>query len=179
MMKPVYLMAATALSGALFGCSTPSPSLSTPDVPVAIAVPAGNKLAMMLVGTGELTYECRAKAGAAGTFEWAFAGPNAVLSDGRGAAGKYYGGPTWESNDGSKVTGKQLATAPAVNPGAIPLQLVQANPATGNGVMTGVTFIQRLKTIGGAAPAAACDSASVGSKKQVNYQADYLFYKAT
>ena len=41
--------------------------------------------------------------------------------------------------------------------GNIPLQLVKANPATGNGAMTGVTFIQRVATKGGVAPATACD----------------------
>ena len=97
------------------------------------------------VGVGELTYECREKQGAAGTFEWTFVAPTATLWDANRtkAVGKYYGGPTWESSDGSKVTGKQLATAPATNAGAIPLQLVQAAPAMGTGAMQGVTYIQR------------------------------------
>jgi hypothetical protein len=177
MNQQTRILAATALTAALAACSNMS-HMATPDVPAAIAVPAGNKVAMWALGSGDLTYECRPKAAAAGTFEWAFAGPNAVLSDKSGAAvGKYYGGPTWESNDGSKVTGKQLAVSPG-NAGSIPLQLVQANPATGAGAMTGVTYIQRLNTIGGVAPADTCDAATAGSKKLVKYQADYVFYKA-
>jgi hypothetical protein len=87
-------------------------TMAAPDVPAAIAVPAGHKMAMRQVGAGDLTYECRAKAGTA-DHEWVFAGPNAVLYDAdRKAVGKYYGGPTWESSDGSKVTGKQLAVSP-------------------------------------------------------------------
>ena len=27
--------------------------------------------------------------------------------------GQHYGGPTWEAADGSKITGKQVAVAPA------------------------------------------------------------------
>lgn len=167
-----------ALSTLLSACSSMT-AMNAPEVPAAIAVPAGNKLAMTTVGIGELTYECRAKAGAAGAYEWVFAGPNAVLYDmNKKVVGKYYGGPTWESNDGSKVTGKQLAVAPG-KPGAIPLQLVQANPATGMGVMQGVTYIQRLNTVGGVAPADPCTANNVGAKKLVNYQADYLLYKAS
>ncbi|MBA2351848.1 MAG: DUF3455 domain-containing protein [Burkholderiales bacterium] len=152
-------------------------STAAPDAPAAVAVPSGNKPAMTLIGSGLLTYECRAKAAAADTFEWAFAGPDAKLTDKSGATvGKYYGGPTWEHSDGSKVTGKQLAVSPAPA-GNIPMQLVQANPATGSGAFSGVTYIQRLNTKGGVAPAEPCSASTLGAKKTVNYSADYVFYK--
>ena len=152
--------------------------MKAPDAPQAVTPPAGSKYSMTTVGVGEITYECRAKAGAADTFEWVFAGPVATLYDNNKAVvGKYYGGPTWEAADGSKVTGKQLATAPASGPQNIPLQLVQANPATGSGAMTDVTFIQRLNTVGGVAPSAPCNKSNAGAKQQVKYQADYVFYK--
>ena len=44
------------------------------------------------------------------------------------------------------------------------------------GAMQGVTYIQRLNTRGGVAPAAACAAANIGAKQQVAYQADYVFY---
>ncbi|MGH6611147.1 MAG: DUF3455 domain-containing protein [Burkholderiaceae bacterium] len=133
---------------------------------------------MSTVGVGEITYECREKQGAAGTYEWAFVAPVATLWDANRskAVGKYYGGPTWEANDGSKITGKQLAVAPGKE-GAIPLQLVQASPATGSGAMQGVTYIQRLNTVGGVAPKEPCAQASAGQRRQVKYEADYVFYK--
>ena len=164
---------------ALIGCSSMPMMSGSPDVPAPIAVPAGNKVSMRTVGVGELTYECREKQGAAGTFEWTFVAPTATLWDENRtkAVGKYYGGPTWESSDGSKVTGKQLAIAPATSAGAIPLQLVQAAPATGNGVMQGVTYIQRLNTVGGVAPKEPCAASSAGQRRQVKYEADYVFYK--
>jgi len=166
-----------SVAAALTGCG--STMMSAPDVPAAVAVPAGHKPVMTLKGSGLLTYECRAKAGAAGAYEWAFAGPDAVLQDRSGTQiGKYYGGPTWEHSDGSKVTGKQIAVSPA-NPGNIPLQLVQANPASGPGALAGVTYIQRVNTLGGVAPAAACDAAVLGSRRTVNYSADYVFFKAS
>jgi len=149
-----------------------------PEAPQAVTPPAGSKYLMTTLGVGEITYECRAKAGAADAFEWAFAGPVATLYDSnRAVVGKYYGGPTWEANDGSKVTGKQLAVAPASGTQNIPLQLVQANPASGAGAMMDVTYIQRLNTVGGVAPSAPCSKANAGARQQVKYQADYVFYK--
>jgi hypothetical protein len=145
-----------------------------------IAVPAGHAAVMTALGAGDLAYECRAKAGMPDSYEWVFAGPTAVLYDkSRTAIGKYYGGPTWEANDGSKVTGKQLAVHPSPTPASIPLQLVQASPTSGSGLMSGVTYIQRINTQGGVAPADACGAANAGSKKMVKYQADYVFYKAS
>ena len=135
---------------------------------------------METIGAGQITYECRAKKDAAGQFEWVFVGPDAkLMSRSSAPVGKYYGPPaTWESNDGSKITGAQLAVSPST-PGNIPLQLVKANPAVGAGAMAGVTYIQRVATQGGVAPAILCDANSVGKKEVVQYQADYIFWKAS
>jgi hypothetical protein len=166
---------ALILPFALAACAS---GMKAPEAPQAVTPPADAKYNMTAAGVGEITYECRAKAGAAGAFEWVFVAPVATLYDAnQKVVGKYYGGPTWEANDGSKVTGKQLAVAPAAGTGNIPLQLVQANPATGSGAMSGVTYIQRLNTMGGVAPAEACGQANAGAKRQVKYQADYAFYK--
>ena len=101
-----------------------------------------------------------------------------AIEDSRGGrVGKYYGGPTWEHNDGSKVTGKQLAVSPGPS-GAIPLQLVQTEPTSGAGTFVGTTYIQRINTVGGVAPAAPCDAGRVGTKQTVSYSADYVFYKS-
>ncbi|RYF30784.1 MAG: DUF3455 domain-containing protein, partial [Comamonadaceae bacterium] len=82
------------------------------------------------------------------------------------------------SMDGSKLTATQVAVAPNMA-GAIPLQLVKGNPAMGTGSMQGVTYIQRVATQGGVAPAMACGAGNVGAKQVVKYQADYIFYKAS
>ena len=152
---------------------------SQASLPAAVQVPAGNKVAMETVGVGEITYQCNPKKDMAGQFEWVFVGPDAKLNDRSGRqVGKYYGPPaTWESMDGSKITGAQLAVAPS-SAGNIPLQLVKANPAMGSGSMTGITYIQRVATVGGVAPAMACDAGNAGSKQIVRYQSDYIFYKA-
>ena len=152
---------------------------SQANLPATVQVPAGNKVAIETVGVGDITYACNPKKDMAGEFEWVFVGPDAKLNDRSGKqVGKYFGPPaTWENMDGSKLTGMQVAVAPN-SAGNIPLQLVKANPAMGMGAMTGVTYIQRVATQGGVAPAMACNASNAGSKQIVKYQADYIFYKA-
>jgi hypothetical protein len=154
-------------------------TFSQASLPDTVKVPAGHRVAMETVGVGEITYECREKAAMAGSFEWVFVGPDAALKDRGGRQiGRYYGPPaTWENMDGSKLTGAQVAVAPAA-PGSIPLQLVKANPAMGSGAMSGVAYIQRVATQGGVAPAMACGADTKGRKEIVKYQADYIFWKA-
>lgn len=182
MMQRVTAFAATALATSLLvACSSmhKAQMYSQADLPAAVQVPAGNKVALETVGMGEITYQCNAKKDAADQFEWVFAGPDAKLNDRSGKqVGKYYGPPaTWESLDGSKLTGTQVAVAPS-SAGNIPNQLVKANPASGSGAMTGVTYIQRVNTLGGVAPATVCAASNAGTKQTVKYQADYIFYKA-
>ena len=175
-------LAAAAFTSILAACATTqmAPMYDQAALPDAVKVPAGNKVAMETVGVGEITYECRDKKDAAGQYEWVFVGPDAALNDRSGKKmGKYFGPPaTWESMDGSKITGAQVAVAPA-GAGNIPSQLVKANPAAGAGVMTGVTYIQRVATKGGTAPGMTCDAGGKGKKEIVKYQADYIFYKAS
>ena len=184
-LPPLRTPAATALAAAalLSACAMSGGGMSGMRVdnaalPEAVRAPAGATQRMVATGVGEPTYECRDKAGAAGQQEWAFVGPVATLVAGtdRKAVGKYYAGPTWESMDGSKITGKQVAVAPSPGTGNIPLQLVKTDPAMGAGAMQGVTYIQRVNTKGGVAPAMACDATSKGQRRQVPYEADYVFY---
>ena len=176
---PVSATVAAAALLAACGSMPGQATFSQTSLPASIQVPAGNKVYLETVGVGEITYECRDKANAAGQTEWVFVGPKAVLNDRSGKkVGTYYGPPaTWESTDGSKITATQLAVAPA-GAGNIPYQLVKANPAMGAGVMTGVTYIQRVALKGGVAPAAACTTANKGERQIVKYQADYIFWKA-
>jgi hypothetical protein len=171
------LAACSSMPGA--GTAASAMPFNQSSLPDNVKVPAGHQVALEAVGIGEITYECRAKAGAADTFEWAFVGPKAELRSRRGdLLGSYYGPPaTWEAQDGSKVTGSQLAVAPSAA-GHIPLQLVKANPAVGTGRMTGLSHIQRVATRGGVAPALPCGADTAGKREVVKYQADYIFWKA-
>ena len=104
----------------------------------------------------------------------AFAHP-ALDEDGKKIA-KHYAGPTWEANDGSKVVGEVLKKLDAKKPGAVPWLLLQAKTHEGTGTFARVTYIQRVDTEGGVAPAAGCDQAHVNTEARVDYRANYYFY---
>lgn len=178
-LSSITTLCAAALLSACGSMSSQSSHYTQDGLPEAIKVPAGNKVALETVGVGEITYECRDKANAAGQTEWVFVGPMAVLNDRSGKqVGTYYGPPaTWQSTDGSKVTGTQVAVAPS-SAGNIPYQLVKANPAIGSGSMSGVSYIQRVALKGGVAPSSECSPATKGKRETVKYQADYIFWKA-
>jgi hypothetical protein len=173
------LVATASLLSACAGMGGNPAPFSQASLPAAVQVPTGHTVSLETVARGEITYECRAKTNQAGAFEWVFVGPQATLMDRQGRTiGRYFGPPaTWAAGDGSAITATQLAVAPA-GPGAIPLQLTRTNPATGSGLMSGHTHIQRVATQGGTAPASPCDAQTAGQRQVVRYQADYIFWKA-
>jgi hypothetical protein len=59
---------------------------------------------------------------------------------------------------------------------AIPWLLLGAVTAEGPGIFHGTTFIQRVNTVGGNAPAA--PGSFTGDVVRVPYTAEYLFYRA-
>ena len=98
------------------------------------------------------------------------------------------GNVTWQSSfDSSKVWAQAVKSIPAgsdascLNTGAIPCVLLQAigtqQGPTGGRLLTPTTFIQRLNTNGGSAPATGCAvSNDVGKTVLVPYTADYYFF---
>lgn len=181
MVKTTLSMAVLAAAAGLTACASgPTPNAFSPDsVPDAVKVPAGHRVALETVGIGKITYECRPKKDAPGQFVWEFVAPDAQLTDRSGRLiGKYFGPPaTWTNLDGSTVTGAQVSVSPGPER-SIPLQLVKANPSTGNGAFTDVTYIQRVATRNGVVPADTCNELASGTRADVTYQADYIFWKA-
>jgi len=167
----------TLLSLALVACAATTPH--APEVPAKLSVPAGNKLAVEMHASGVQIYTCQPKKDDPSQFEWAFKAPDARLTDLQGHdAGHHYAGPTWEAKDGSKVIGKLEQKVDAPGTSDIPWLLLSAKSTEGNGVLGKVTFIQRLATHGGKAPAEGCDAAHVGHELRVDYSATYYFYVA-
>src|ERR1700722_13005996 len=159
------------------GCATDSPRrVSVPGVPDSIKVSQTELLSFTPKAKGVQIYECRAKKDDATQYEWALKAPEADLFDGRGEKiGIHYGGPTWESSDGSKVAGEVKGRAPSTDSNAIPWLLLSAKMHAGSGVFSRVSSIQRLETAGGQAPAGGCDQASAGKQLRVPYTAVYYF----
>jgi len=149
------------------------------NVPDKLNPGAAESLTMVVPARGVQIYECRAVKDKAGAYEWAFVAPEAELFDTRGnRIGKHYGGPHWESNDGSKVVGavKERADAPAAD--AIPWLLLSAKSVGPAGSFSRVTSIQRVNTVGGVAPKGGCSQAEAGKPARVPYTADYYFFAA-
>jgi hypothetical protein len=153
---------------------------TAPDVPGKIRVPDGNKLFLTGHAVGVQVHRCDATASG---FRWALVTPRADLYDDRGKlVTAHFGGPTWQATDGSSVVGLREADV-TVDPTAIPwLRLSAASTAAGpdGDRLAGTTFIQRIATTGGLAPAAAdCNATTAATEAEVPYTADYLFWKAT
>ena len=170
-----------ALNGALAAVTTfvltavrqiqanPGQDNRAPDVPAALEVPAGNKVAFHAFAAGVQIYEWSGSA-------WVFVAPEAVLfadAGGHGEVGIHYAGPTWESESGSKVVGARVASSPAA--GAIPWLLLRAVSTEGPGIFARVTYIQRVNTTGGTAPGT--PGSVAGTRVGVPYTAEYVFYR--
>jgi hypothetical protein len=148
------------------------------SVPTALKPEGHQRLAERVAARGVQIYECRALPNAAGA-QWAFVAPEAELLDGRGVVtGKHYAGPHWESLDGSKIVGAVKARVDAPQAGAIPWLLLSARSVGGPGRFAGVTSVQRIHTVGGQAPATACDASRLGAIERVPYRADYVLYSS-
>jgi hypothetical protein len=141
-------------------------------VPEDLKPPASEKLVVQVHATGDQIYTCQVSNTPA---TWVLKAPDAKLftSDGK-VFGKHFAGPSWEAADGSRVVGKAAANAAAPDADAVPWLLVKAVSHAGKGVLSPVTFIQRINTQGGKAPADGCNAA--GLEVRVPYSADYLFY---
>jgi len=143
---------------------------ATAVLPESIQVPPGNILIGDFLGKGVQVYQCTAGA-------WAFVEPAANLAGwvkrpGITATAVHFRGPSWEStDDGSLVEARVVASSPV--PGSIPQLLLQSTRNRGDGVFGHVSFLQRLATRGGLAPAGDCkDGQTVG----VPYQSQYRFF---
>jgi len=151
------------------------PKESAPDVPDAIAVPAGLEPVLFVHAKGSQIYTCLA--GTDGKFSWTLKAPDAELHDRKDKViGQHSAGPTWTLKDGSEVKGKAAAHVDSLDADSVPWLLVNVTSNAGKGQLTGVTTIQRVHTHGGKPPADGCDESHKDSETKSSYTADYYFY---
>jgi hypothetical protein len=169
-MRRLILAAALLATAAVPAAATAGPA--APPVPGDIAVPEGHKPYLVAHAEGVQIYTCEGSA-------WKLLAPRAILTAENGnVIGSHYGGPTWEARDGSTVAARRDAGAPGA-PGAVDwLRLKASSTATGadGDRLAGTSYVQRINTEGGVAPAGAC---APGASTEVPYSADYVFFKAT
>ncbi len=140
-------------------------------IPDAIAAP-GETIVLTLHAEGAQIYE--AKADASGKLAWVFREPVATLLSGSDTIGRHYAGPNWEHHDSSAIVGKASGNAPGATDQDIPWLKIEVVSQRGQGVLSGVTTVQRINTKGGK-PDSACDKP--GAFLNVPYSADYVFLK--
>jgi hypothetical protein len=142
-------------------------------VPPELVPPPGNTMTSVFRAKGVQIYGCT-------DARWTLIEPAATLTGVtlapvRPASALHFRGPSWESDeDGSLVEGKDPKPAPSTTPNSIPQLLITAKTTRGPGVFGDVTYIQRLDTVGGIAPATAC---TAGQTTAVPYRAVYRFFK--
>ena len=149
----------------------------TPNLPTplcdSIRVEAGHEVAFHTYAVGVQVYRWNGSS-------WVFVEPVANLyadKGFRGQVGTHYAGPTWESNSGSKVVARRVQnTGCTPDATAIAWLKLEKVSTDGPGIFDGVTFIQRVNTTGGNAPAA--PGTFVGQEARVPYTAEYFFYRA-
>jgi len=170
-------------AGVSFADDTPAPAtaanaadrfLGGPStVPPTLVPPVGNTLTSVFKAKGVQIYGCT-------DTKWTLIEPAATLAGTtlnpvRVASALHFRGPSWESpDDGSLVEGTGPVSAPSTTPNSIPQLLITAKTSRGPGVFGDVTYIQRLATVGGVAPATAC---TPGATTAVSYTAVYRFFK--
>jgi hypothetical protein len=149
---------------------------SAPDVPDAIAVPAGLEPVLFVRAKGSQIYTCQP--GADGKFSWTLKGPDAELKDRKDKViGQHSAGPTWKLKDGSEVTGKAVGHVDSLDADSIPWLLVNVESHAGkSGLLTNVTTIQRVHTHGGKPGNDDCDESHKDAETKSDYSADYYFY---
>jgi Protein of unknown function (DUF3455) len=160
-------LALLLLSGSLMN----NASAAEPKLPDAIAAP-GETVVLSVHAEGSQLYEC--KAGADGKLAWTFREPVATLTADGKIVGRHFAGPTWEHSDGSAVVGKMAASVPGTTANDITWLKLDVVSSRGSGILSGVTTVQRINTVGGKLDGA-CDRA--GSVHSMPYTADYVFLK--
>ncbi len=195
------LLALALGSSAALAQSPAANAFAPPPVPPDLQVPAGNTLFLKGVAQGTQNYICLPTPSG---FAWTFFSPQATLfltlklggMEIRQQIVTHFLSPnpaengtpraTWQSSlDTSAVWARaiKISTDPAfVATGAIPWLLLEElglrpGPARGD-LLSHTSYIQRLNTSGGVAPAAGCSQgADVGATALVPYTADYFFYR--
>lgn len=151
---------------------------AAPDVPGAIDVTGPHKPYLVAHAEGVQIYACYSVADG---YAWRLLAPRATLTGENGnVIGSHYGGPKWEAGDGSIVAAARDggATVDATAVDWLRLKATSTTAGPDGDRLAATTYIQRIHTVGGLAPAAAdCDADSVAEQREIPYSADYVFLK--
>jgi Protein of unknown function (DUF3455) len=153
----------------------PATWMTAPQVPAAIAPPPQAMLVAHFHATGAQIYVC--KVSSEGSPAWTLKAPDATLFAVDGTeVGTHGAGPSWSVRDGSRVTAKKIAQVNAPDGAGIPWLLLRVTSATGNGLLSSATYVQRVRTARGTTPTGGCLGATIDSEVRIDYAAEYYVY---
>jgi len=198
--RGIPLIACVTALGIAFTFAQPqaahAQAVTPPPVPTNLEVEAPNQAFLLGRGVGTQNYVC-VPGKSIGRVAWTLFTPQATLFDEQAEQLiTHFFSPnpvengivrvTWEDSlDTSTVWARAIESSLDPNfvaPGAVPWLLLEVVGAqdgpTGGKNLSATTFIQRLNTFGGVAPATGCSlPTDIGNKKFVPYAADYFFFK--
>jgi len=152
-----------------------------------VAAPPDHHVLFTTAGRGVLVYTARPIAGAPAQIEWVESGAQEYLVDdvglqpnmgfeGRGdTLGTRQGGGVWQVKDGSTLTTEVTASVDAPVRGAASWLLMTARAGPREGLLSDVSYVQRIATVGGG-PSPDAASAEPGAHLRASYRAMYVFY---
>ncbi len=154
----------------LSGCATLTAPFKATQAPAA---PADQGPTFDIMASGFQIYECSKDNDSASKFEWVFKAPRADLyGEGGNIIGHYGAGPSWESDDGSKVVGLVKDKYPGPDVSSAPLPVRPGSNAS-TGVFAQTKSITLMDVTGGQAPTVPCTIDQVGKVSRVPFTAIY------
>ena len=175
--RSLVVFAGVVAASAVFAAAAsarPAPETAPGDLLDPRTYAPDSRLYLILHATGVQKYTCQ------GNGTWLFTDPEATLYKTTGApkpVGTHFlnfstGRPVWQWKGGSSVEAARTQTASG-GAGNIAWLLLQT-VATSPGRLGQTTWVQRLNTTGGVAPAGTCIP---GATTAVPYSADYFFWR--
>jgi hypothetical protein len=163
------------------GCSSPRPLsqylTQQPTLPGDIRVPAGHQAVLEARGAGELQYECQATNRAPWQYAWLPRDRSIELRDtSNSSITLARSARSWVHRDGSELAVREFVEVDNGAPN-LPLQRARVEPSTLAGALHNISYIQRIRTVGGVPSMRNCSAAEVGMRVSVPYEADYVFWR--
>jgi hypothetical protein len=136
--------------------------------------PPGATEVLRMHGEGAQIFRCEARS--SGEMRWTHRLPDAQLRDDNGKLAVRHGAnQSFEHVDGSRLIGEVIDHVPAPDASSIPWLLLKTR-SYGSGSLSGITFVERINTVGGMPPDS-CTTAQASQLLRVAFSADFVFFR--
>ena len=181
LLRSLLVLAGSATLLAACGGYRPlQPYNTQQDLPEAIRVPTGYQAVLEAQGSGSLLYVCQAVRRAPYEYKWLLRNVSLDLTDTYGNRIMHNTGAqaSWVHRDGSTVLAREVVEVPNGSYN-LTLQRYKVERSNVPGVLQNISYVQRLRTVGGWFSDTPCTAAQLGMHRTVPYEADYVFWRKT